>query len=180
MIALAVTFKWVVKCLDIKSAFLQGKEIQRVLHLKPPVEANTDKLWLLRKTIYGLNDASRKWYVKMLETLLSLGMLVCKYDEALFYWKSADGLEGMLAIHVDDVFVAGTGLFFNVVVEKLKTIFQISLEVDQRFNFLGLEIEQFPDRIVLHQNDYIRRLECQTPYTVSRAKDSELSPGEYD
>ena len=55
--------RWKIRSLDIKSAFLQGKETQRNICLNPPKEAGCDgKLWELKKTIYGLGDASRKYY----------------------------------------------------------------------------------------------------------------------
>ena len=41
----------------MKSAYLQRKEIEWLLYVKPPVEVTTDKLWRLKKAIYGLNDA---------------------------------------------------------------------------------------------------------------------------
>ena len=56
---------WRIGSLDIKSAFLQGQKIERDVYLKPraPREAGTDKLWKLNKTVYGLGDASRRWYL---------------------------------------------------------------------------------------------------------------------
>lgn len=44
-----------------KSAFLQGKQITRNSFIKPPKEAETDQLWKLRKTVYGMSNASRTW-----------------------------------------------------------------------------------------------------------------------
>ena len=35
---------WKISSLDIKAAFLQGKEVNREVFLIPPAEANTDKL----------------------------------------------------------------------------------------------------------------------------------------
>ena len=35
---------WVVKSIDVWTAYTQGDEIKRVVHLKPPVEAKTKKL----------------------------------------------------------------------------------------------------------------------------------------
>ena len=183
MIALAANYDWNIKCLDIKSAFLQGKEIQRVLHLKPPVEANTAKLWLLKKALYGLNDASRKWYSKLFETLLSFGMCVSKFDEALFYYKSnvTGALEGLLAVHVDDVFAAGSNEFNKCVIERLKRAFKISLEVDKQFNFLGLQIEKLSSGIVLHQNHYINQIDSSLLSTqISLNKQRGLDKAEFD
>ena len=42
--------------IDIKSVFLQGKEIISWVYLKPPKDfAREGKVWLLKKTVYGLS-----------------------------------------------------------------------------------------------------------------------------
>ena len=61
---IVVSNKWKIHSMDVKSAFLQGFPIERVVHVIPPPEANTSNLWQLRKTVYGLNNASRSWYLK--------------------------------------------------------------------------------------------------------------------
>ena len=43
----------------VKTAFLQGKPIQRTAFVKPPKEAKTDKVWELKKCVCGLADPSR-------------------------------------------------------------------------------------------------------------------------
>ena len=34
---------WTLHAIDVKSAFLQGKQIDRMLYFKPPPEAHTDR-----------------------------------------------------------------------------------------------------------------------------------------
>ena len=77
---------WEVNSLDNQSAFLQGKSITRDVYLMPPKEAGPEKLWKLKKCVYGLTDASRHWYLRVAEELSKLGVHKCIYDEALFYW----------------------------------------------------------------------------------------------
>ena len=90
---------WAVKSLDIRSAFLQGEILERDVFLKPPVEAGLEhQLWKLRKALYGLGDASRKWYLKVKNILLSLGVQMSVFDEALFYFQVNDGLEGLMGV----------------------------------------------------------------------------------
>ena len=60
---IAVSNKWKIHSMDVKSAFLQGFPIECVVHVIPPLETNTSNLWQLRKTVYSLNDASRSWYL---------------------------------------------------------------------------------------------------------------------
>ena len=51
---IAVSNKWKIHSMDVKSAFLQGFPIEHVVHVIPPPEENTSNLWQLRKTVYCL------------------------------------------------------------------------------------------------------------------------------
>ena len=75
---------WTLNSIDIKTAFLQGKEIQRTVIIQPPPEANTNKLWKLLKCIYGLADASRFWYLRVKEELLDLNAKISNVDPSSF------------------------------------------------------------------------------------------------
>ena len=150
--------KW--NIMDIKSAFLQGKEIQRKICLKPPKEAAWEgKLWELKKTVYGLGDASRKWYLKVKEELVRAGAEVSKFDEALFFWKQDNCLHGILSTHVDDFLFYGSNNFEDAVINKIRKKFQISKEESETFKYLGLEIEQTEQCIMMHQTKYIEDIE---------------------
>ena len=174
ILSLAAMYCWKIYCLDIRSAFLQGKDIERELFLKPPVEAGLENvLWLLKKTIYGLMDAGRKWYLKVKEVLLCLNVQMSIYDESLFYLFQNGCLQGVIGIHVDDFFFAGTSLFYNTVIKKLHGIFKISKEEEMHFNYLGLELKQFCDHITLTQNSYIQEIKTIV-YDRSLKKDATL------
>ena len=51
--------RWEIEDIDVKTVFLQGKQIERTAYLQPPKEANTIKIWKLQKCVYDLTDASR-------------------------------------------------------------------------------------------------------------------------
>ena len=63
MLTIIFSHQWQANSLDVKSAFLQGNQIDRDLYLKPPEETNTGNLWKLKTTVYGLSDASTMWYL---------------------------------------------------------------------------------------------------------------------
>ena len=53
---------------DIRAAFLQAKSLDREVFLLPPKDVrNEGKIWKLNKSLYGLNDASRKFWLKVKE-----------------------------------------------------------------------------------------------------------------
>ena len=47
--------------IDVTTEFLQGKPIERDVYLRPPKEAmeDSDRVWKLLVTVYGLCDAQR-------------------------------------------------------------------------------------------------------------------------
>ena len=102
---------WNVKSFDISAAFLQGEEIDRKVLLRPPPEANCKGLWLLHKSVYGLGDAPRKFYLKIRKELLSMGMEQSKADPALFFKRNNGKTCGVVVAHVDDFYYGGIERF---------------------------------------------------------------------
>ena len=159
--AVIASKKWLINSIDIKAAFLQGKEIERKVFLRPPKEANChEKLWLLKKVVYGLSDASRVWYLRVLEELTKLGVTVSKYDKALFIWKFEDSVQGIILVHVDDFLWSGTSKFQTQVIKPLKDIFTISKESDCSFKYVGINIEQKISFLSINQNKYINSIKA--------------------
>ena len=121
--------EWEINSLDVRAAFLQGRKINREAYLKPPREANMKgKLWKLIQCVYGLNDASREFYMKVKEELLKVGCKCSQLDQAVFTYYDSDTLEGIIMSHVDDFFWAGTEKFRTTVIEKIRSTFKISSE----------------------------------------------------
>ena len=75
--------------------------IDRRVILKRPKCVKTNKTWLLKKCVYGLQDASRKWYLKLNETLTQLGLGKISLDEDVYIWRKNGEFKGMVCLHVD-------------------------------------------------------------------------------
>ena len=156
VLAIISSHQWQASSLDVKSAFLQGNQIDRDLYLKPPKEADTGNLWKLKTTVYGLSDASRVWYLRVKEELFKVGTEMCKYDEAIFYWRSQNILQGIISCHVDDFCWSGTELFKKKVIDVITEKFHISQEESLVFKYVGIHLSQQRDgSITIHQHDYI-------------------------
>ena len=68
--------------IDIRSAFLQAKTLDRDIFMKPPQDQRVEGyLWKLKKPFYGLDDNSRKFWLKLKETLVALGLRVMPGDK---------------------------------------------------------------------------------------------------
>ena len=89
---LTVTAKqgWVVKTSDVSSAFLQSIPIEREVFMSPPKERQIPGIiWCLTKTVYGLADASRGFYLSFSGEMSELGCVKLRLDPALFiYFKN--------------------------------------------------------------------------------------------
>ena len=160
--------KWNLKSIDIKRAFLQGNKIDRDVFIRPPDEACTDKVWHLKKCVYGLADAPRKWYLTLSEKLKQFKCVVSKYDPGVFMFFHEGKLQGILACFVDDVVHGGTPLFESSVIDKLHQHFKVGSSLRKSFSFLGISLHQNDDfSIVIDQNSYVSTL---LPISLSKER----------
>ena len=64
-----------IKSMDVTNAFLQGEPLKRNVYMEPPAERSQDGIiWKLNRSVYGLYDASRKWFQAVKPELLDLGL----------------------------------------------------------------------------------------------------------
>jgi hypothetical protein len=73
--------------MDVKTAFLNG-ELDEVIYMKQPegfIEAENENLVRkLKKSIYGLKQASRQWYKKFDSVISSFGFTENLVDECVY------------------------------------------------------------------------------------------------
>lgn len=179
-VGVSASMGWQCHSLDVKAAYLQGRVINRNVYLRPPPEFDDGKLWKLNKTVYGLCDAARHWYLRVRSQLLDFGVKVSSLDPALFYWSVDGVLEGILCVYVDDLFWAGTVSFERNVMDKLKEVFVMGNSESRAFKYVGLSVVSNEDgSVTLDQNQYAATL---NPVSIGRQRStmrtSELSDRE--
>jgi len=176
ILAVAASRNWVVKTTDIKSAFLQGKKLERNVFLDPPREAcePEGKIWKLNHCLYGLNDAARQFYQSVRETLLSIGCQQSIHDPAVFTLRKDGRLLGVVGCHIDDFLHTGDTEFDCLVMDKLRERFLAGRVDDKTFTYVGFGIKQCSDGIKLDQSDYVENLEnvALSPERESMKRDS--------
>ena len=96
VLAVIKTYRRRMRTLDIKTAYLQGREIMREVYIRPPKEAKTGKVWQLKKTVYGLKDAAKHWYKSLMGFLKETGGRG---------GSAVDELYGIMGTHVDDLWM---------------------------------------------------------------------------
>ncbi|KAJ0955734.1 putative RNA-directed DNA polymerase [Helianthus annuus] len=143
--------------LDVKSAFLYGKVKEEVYVGQPP--GFTDpihkyKVYLLDKVLYGLHQAPRAWYETLSQHLLANSFIHGKVDATLFT-KEVDGHLLIVQIYVDDIIFGSTNENLCKDFEKgMKQKFEMSSMGEMKF-FLGLQVDQLPEGIFIHQTKYV-------------------------
>ena len=164
----------------MRATYLQGGPIEKKVYLKPPPEYFNGKIWKLKKTVYGLCDAARAWYLRVREELLNLGVEASSYDSALFYWTCGGCLKGIICVYVDDFVFAGTDEFYETVIAKLQSLFLVGTVEQGSFKYVGINIVNLPNGgISVDQCEYSKSIKT---VSVSRervaTRNSELSSDE--
>ena len=129
-------------------------EIERGIFLKPPPEFNDGSLWKLKKTIYGLCDAARAWYLRVKQELLELGMIMAASDSTIFSYFTGESLEGLICIYVDDFLWVGTPLFKSRIIDQIGKAFQVGNFSTGIFKYIGLNICSGDKEITVDQIHY--------------------------
>ena len=162
-ISIAALENWAVKTTDIKSAFLQGKELERDIYIRPPKESQTPQglIWKLKHGLYGLKDGARQFYESVREELMKLGFTQCRLDPALFYVHKDNRLRGIICCHVDDFLHAGDELF-EALMEKLRGRFSAGKVEEKEFRYIGFKVKQYENRVILDHSEYIERMKNET------------------
>merc|ERR1712002_463743 len=146
--------------MDIRAAFLQANKLDREVFMKPPEDIRKEgKIWKLLKPLYGLDNASRKFWLKVKETLTELGLRTLPGDEA-FYYENRDGnLIGAVLSHVDDFTVAGEEEFVKRIVKGVSEKFTVSKVEEDEFRFTGLDVKAKNEKIEVSMEDYAGSVE---------------------
>ena len=172
VLSIIASKKWTLNSLDVKTAFLQGNVIERTVHVKPPKEHESNKLWKLNKCVYGLADANRYWYLKVKEELTKLKFTTCKLDQSVFLWFKDNKLIGTIGCFVDDLLWGGEPEF-ETVIDEIRKKFQIGKEFTEAFTYLGMNLKQNQDKsIIIDQDSYIASIE---PIAISSQDSKEPS-----
>ena len=169
--------KWTCHSLDVKAAFLQGDPINRDVFIKPPKPFFNGKLWKLKKTVYGLCDAARSWYLRVKEELLQSGMVMSKLDQAMFLHFTHGSLSGVVCLHVDDMLWSGTEDFRENVIVHINEKFQIGSTETGTFKYVGVNIINTESFIGVDQEHYIGTLQ-EVAICTGRSRNDDLTPDE--
>lgn len=155
LFSLAIELDLKIDHVDVTTAFLNG-ELDETIFMEQPLGFKADdKVCLLRKSLYGLKQASRMWNVKIHNVLSQNGYTQSKCEPCI-YVKKNDTEYVIIALYVDDFYVFHNGCIDNIL-KLLKQNFEIR-HLGQLQNCLGMKVTRQKDMIILDQSNYIKRL----------------------
>ena len=127
--------------MDVKTAFLHGNLTEDVYMIQPEGfvdPTSTSKVCKLKRSIYGLRQASRSWNIRFDEVVTSLGFIKSEEDSCLY--KLSGSSIVFLILYVDDILLIGSDVsMLNSVKESLNGKFSMkdlgealrSIEIDR-------------------------------------------------
>lgn len=114
LIVVAAAKGWSLTPLDISNAFLNGdlkEEIYMSLpHGYTPKQRESFPLndfCKLNKSLYGLKQSSRQFFLKFSDSLIQLGFTKSSGDRSLFF-KNAGNIYMVVLLYVDDIIISSS------------------------------------------------------------------------
>ncbi|KAA0067243.1 retrotransposon protein, putative, Ty1-copia sub-class [Cucumis melo var. makuwa] len=106
ILSIVVHFDMFIEQMDVTTTFLHG-ELEEVIYMAQPkgyeVKGKEDMVFRLHKSLYGLKQSPRQWYIRFDTFILKQGFHRNSYD-ACVYWKlSQKGTYIYLLLYVDDM-----------------------------------------------------------------------------
>lgn len=139
-LAIATAQGWKVHQMDVKNSFLHG-DLSKEIYKEQPHGFIQDSSLVcrLKKSFYGLKQASRAWYAKMDSFLLSQKFERCKYDPNVYMLRTYDSLL-ILVLYVDDLLITGSSASAIAAVKRSLHDMLLMTNMGPLHFFLGLEI----------------------------------------
>lgn len=148
---------------DFTSAYTQSELLpSEYIHMRPPpgyeYDADGDEVvWHLTRSLYGMVQSGRNWYMRLREWLAQYGFVASDADPCVYTKQTAKGWI-ILGVYVDDIVVAHTD-------KAARDAFITALAKDFQFTdqgplteMLGIQFDQGESHISLSLGNYIDRL----------------------
>jgi hypothetical protein len=130
--------------MDVKTAFPNGDLLKNVYMAQPKGFAIKGKEHMgchLRKSIYGLKQTSRHWYLKFVETIRSFGFKENE-EENCIYAKFRNGKFIFLILYVDDILLTSSDVSLLLETKRFLSSDFDRKDLGEASFVLGIEIHR--------------------------------------
>ena len=98
----------------MKTAFL-NEDLEETFFMEQPEgfikKGEEEKVCQLKKSLYGLKQSSRQWYLKLISTcMLKIGFVKSSYDDCVYIKREEGKIRAYLLLYVDDMLIAAEDL----------------------------------------------------------------------
>ena len=181
LVTLAVSQGWQIRSCDVERAFLQSDQIEREVFVRPPPEMKLPrgKVLQLKKTAYGLVDASRAFFLKQAKELKDVGFHPLTMDPAMFIHKTRGQqmCDAGAAVHVDDALTAGKGEVLDKASEQLETRLKYGTVESLPFRFLGGNYKRLHNGdIIIDNQHFVDNMEVPDMPELTKLKKADPLP----
>jgi len=158
LLALAVQQGWIIATFDVIGAFLKTP-IEEEIYVSLPAQIMSKQYAIrLNKYLYGLKKANRKFNEYFHQMLLRYGLQVATTDICLYYNEHI-----RCALFVDDGLLTTDNINSrDSFLKYLEDQIGIDAHVTPK-QFLKLELQILPDKLLIHQQTYINLLNIPEP-----------------
>uniref|UniRef100_A0A2N9FIZ1 Uncharacterized protein n=1 Tax=Fagus sylvatica TaxID=28930 RepID=A0A2N9FIZ1_FAGSY len=159
LLAVAAIRNWELHQLDVNNAFLHGDLHEEVYMTIPQGFSctNDSRVCRLRKSLYGLKQASRNWFEKFTSSIKNFGFRQSGSDYSLFTSCQGTSFVAIL-IYVDDVIIVGNDSHrISSLKNYLHSQFRIK-DLGPLKYFLGIEVARSSTSIVHNYRRLVGRL----------------------
>ena len=114
--------------MNVKNPFLNGDLEEEVYMKQPKVFSSSNGehlVWKLKKSIYGLKQASRQWYLKFHNVISSFDFVENIMDQCIYHKISGSKI-CFLLLYVDDILLASND---KGMIHEVKQFLSISIDM---------------------------------------------------
>lgn len=144
LLTIGAHYDYEIHQLDFDAAFLNAN-IKEEVYIEPIPNVDSrigiDELYRLNKTLYGLKQSPREWWILLRTTLCALSWHQCLTDQCVFFRDDPQGRQ-FLAVYVDDLilFTPNTSTMTNAKAQLLHSL--ESKDLGELSYILGVKVHR--------------------------------------
>jgi transposase InsO family protein len=162
LLSMAAHYDLEVHQMDVRTAFLNG-DLEQDIYMKQPegfvASGKENLVCKLRKSLYGLKQASRAWYDKIHHAFVDMGFTVLSADTCVYQLRKAN-LYILVALYVDDLLLVSNSLEgLSALKRDLSRRFSMT-DLGEAHYILGIQIDRNRAARILSisQREYVHKV----------------------